>query len=207
MDERSEAAIARGLREGDVEAWSRLYETYAEKVWRTVCWLIGEDTGHVGDVVQEIFLAAARSARGYDPGRGSLWAWLSGITRRQAALYYRTRSNAKELTRAQEWWRMLDGRQVEVFNAGDLPPADALESAELATLVRHCLAKLPADYQAVLVEKYVEETAVEDIARQFNSSPVAIRSRIARARKAFCRVFRKIAPPAAERGDHAQPQR
>lgn len=192
MEERSEADIARGLRDGDVRAWSCLYEAYAQKVWRAVAWLIGEESGLVGDVVQEVFLAAARSARGYDPRRGSLWAWLSGIVRRQVALHYRTNSRRRELTRAREWWSGLDGRHAEMLGAGDLPPPDALDAAELATLVRHALARLPADYQAILLEKYVEGAAVDEMARRRNRSTAAMRSRIARARKAFCRAFRRL---------------
>ena len=200
MDDHSEPAIARGLRAGDVRAWSGLYEAYAAKVWRTAARLIGEETGQVGDVVQETFLAAARSARGYDPRRGSLWAWLSGIARHQVALHYRRRTQARELTRALAWWRSLDGRSVEALRAESLAPAELLESRELATLVRHALARLPAEYQTMLLQKYVDGASVEEVARDFGCSEVAVRSKLARARKAFRRAFRRIVPSAGERG-------
>ena len=72
MDDQQDREIARGLRDGKTEAWSALYETYFDQVWRWVARMIGPNSADVGDVVQETFLAAARSARTYDPARGPL---------------------------------------------------------------------------------------------------------------------------------------
>ena len=89
MDDREEREVARGLRHGRCEAWHALYEAYCRQVWHLVGRLMGSDSADVADVVQETFLAAARSARGYDAARGSLWSWLVGIARRHVALHYR----------------------------------------------------------------------------------------------------------------------
>lgn len=190
MDDLKEKTIADGLGKGDPAAWSSLYEAYARKVWRAVSRLIGEETGHVGDVVQETFIAAARSARTYNARRGSLWAWLSGIMRKQAALHYRRHSRRRELTKARLWWRCLDGRKARLLGTGHLSAVDALESQELALLVRHALLKLSAEYQVILLEKYVDGAAVSEIAGLLGSSHEAVRSKLARARKAFGRAFR-----------------
>ena len=58
--------IAAGLRRGSRQAWSALYETYAERLWREVARLMGGNAADVADVVQEVFLAAARSAGKFD---------------------------------------------------------------------------------------------------------------------------------------------
>ena len=76
MDKQTASDLTNGLQKGDAEAWSRLYETFAESVWLNVARLTGTETNVVGDIVQETFLAAARSARGFDPKRGSLQNWL-----------------------------------------------------------------------------------------------------------------------------------
>ena len=89
MDEQQERELARGLRQGEVMAWRALYDAFAERVWRTVARLMGPGSADVADVVQETFLAAARSARTYDPDRGTLWLWLWGIARRHVAVHYR----------------------------------------------------------------------------------------------------------------------
>jgi len=72
------------------------------------------------------------------------------------------------------------------------PPAEVLESAELATLVRYTLAELSAEYQTLLMAKYVDGLTIEDIAEETNGSSEAVRSKLARARKAFRLAFKKL---------------
>ena len=62
IDQQQEQEVARGLRQGDVDAWRTLYEAYAGPLWQAIARRMGSD---VADVVQETFLAAARSAPRY----------------------------------------------------------------------------------------------------------------------------------------------
>src|SRR3954447_24794201 len=89
MEESQERLVAQGLRAGHADAWRALYDAFAERVWRAVARLVGPSSADVADIVQETFMAAARSARQYDPAKGPLWFWLWGIARRQIALHYR----------------------------------------------------------------------------------------------------------------------
>lgn len=201
MDKNTERDIAKGLQEGDRQAWLQLYEAYAESVWRNVSRLAGCDSTTVADIVQETFLAAARSARNFRPDRGTLWVWLWTIARRQVALYYRKQKTNIVLSQAQQWWTGLDGEKFDWIDAkADMPP-DILESQELAVLVRLALSKLPGDYQALLLAKYVDNQPAERIAERMNCSETAVRSKLARARKAFRKAFKRItssAPKARE---------
>jgi RNA polymerase sigma-70 factor, ECF subfamily len=182
--------VAAGLRAGDREAWLELYNAYAQRVWSNTSRLMS-DKSSVADVVQETFLAAARSARSYDPRRGPLWVWLWTIARRQIALHYRRQKPTVSLDAALEWFTSLNGRQREMLSQMEAP-LEMLESKELATLVRHCLGELPADYEQVLLGVYVDEMPVKEIAKQLSCSTVAVRSRIARAKKAFRSEFARV---------------
>ena len=201
MDKNTEREIAQGLQQGDRQAWLRLYEAYAEPVWRNISRLTGGDSSTVADLVQETFLAAARSARNFRPDRGTLWAWLWTIARRQIALYYRKQKPEIVLSRARQWWSELDGEKFDWIDAkADMPP-DILESQELAALVRCTLRELPPDYQTLLLTKYVDNQPAERIAGKMDCSEVAVRSKLARARKAFRKAFKRItssAPKARE---------
>ena len=191
----------KGLQQGSTQAWSQLYEACAEPVWRNIARLMGDDSAAVADVVQETFLAAARSARNFDPNRGSLWGWLWTIANRQVALYYRRRKPNPALTQAQRWWTALDGEKLDWIDAKADPPPDILQSRQLAELVRCALSELPAEYQTLMLAKYVDNQPVDRIAEQMSCSPVAVRSKLARARKAFQKAFKKIirsAPGAQE---------
>jgi len=193
MDANTEAEIAKGLQEGDRGSWLRLYDTYAESLWRNVSRLAGSDSGVVADIVQETFLAAARSARHFKASRGSLWAWLWTIAERQVALYYRLQKRNSRLSRAQEWWAALDGEKFDWIDAKADALPDILQSQELAALVRHALCKLPPEYQSLLSAKYVDGRPSEGIAEVMGCSDTAVRSKLARARKAFHKVFKKTA--------------
>ena len=192
MDKQTEQEIAKGLREGRRQAWLQLYDAYAESVWRNVSQLLRSDSVTVADVVQETFLAAARSARNFNPRRGSLWIWLWTIARRQVALRYRRQKPMISLSQAQQWWTSLDGAKFDWIDArADIPP-DILQTRELAALVRCALSELPPEYQALLLAKYVDSRSTSHIAERMKCSDVAIRSKLARARKAFRKTFRKI---------------
>jgi RNA polymerase sigma-70 factor (ECF subfamily) len=153
---------------------------------------VGNDSAVIADIVQETFLAAARSARNFRPDRGTLWVWLWTIARRQVALYYRKQKHKIVLSQARQWWASLDGERFDWMDAkADMPP-DVLDSQELVVLVRLALSELPGDYQTLLLAKYVDNQPAEQIAGQMNCSEVAVRSKLARARKAFRKAFRKI---------------
>ncbi len=201
LDKNTERQIAKGLQEGNRQAWLQLYEAYAKPVWKNIARLMGDHSTAVADVVQETFLAAARSAKNFDSDRGSLWVWLWTIANRQVALYYRKQKSNPVLTQAKNWWTALDGEKLGWIDAKADAPPDILQSRQLATLIRCALSKLPGEYQTLLLAKYVDSRPANRIAEQMDCSPVAVRSKLARARKAFKKAFRKIvrsAPGAQE---------
>jgi RNA polymerase sigma-70 factor, ECF subfamily len=191
MDEHREREIALGLQAGKPEAWHALYDEYAAPLWQSVARQMGPQHAEIADVVQETLMSAARSARQFDLRRGSLWMWLCGIARNNIALHFRQQKRRDRLRPG------IDGSAIVVQimpwleNRRDDPGA-ALESAELAELVRATLTELPPDYETLLVGKYIEEVTVEQLAAAENSTPVAIRSKLARARQAFRESFAKI---------------
>jgi RNA polymerase sigma-70 factor (ECF subfamily) len=186
MDDHQARDIARGLREGNPDAWRTLYDAFATSVWRGVARLLGATSADVADVVQETMLAAARSARSYDPGMGTLWQWLWGIARLQVALHHRKmlrHDRARQDTQRVARW--LDGAEPL--------PSEQLEAAEVAASVRVALTELPAEYESLLTAKYLDGSTVAQIADQQKSTETAVRSKLARARDAFRSVFLRIA--------------
>lgn len=192
MDKNIERQIAQGLQQGNRQAWLRLYEAYAEPVWWNISRLVGNDSATVADLVQETFLSAAHSARNFKPDRGTLWGWLWIIASRQVALYYRKQKPEIVLSQARLWWTSLDGEKFDWIDVEADMPSDVLESKELTVLVRSTLSELPGDYQTLLLAKYVENQPVGQIAWQMNCSETAVRSKLARARKAFRKAFKGI---------------
>jgi len=191
MDKNAYNRLVLGLKQGSQEAWLSLYDAYAAQLWQNVGRLMGSQAGAVADIVQESLMAAARSARTFDPKKGSVWAWLWTIARRQIALHYRKQRPQIHLNEAQQWFYSLNGEQVRLVR--DLEaPWQILEARELRALVRHCLNDLSSEYQLILMAKYMDDLSVAQIASRLQSSPVAVRSKLARARTAFRQVFEKV---------------
>src|SRR5207248_116660 len=107
-----------------------LYDAFAERVWRGVARLLGPNSADVADVVQETMLAAARSARTFDDGKGSLWVWLWGIARMQVALHYRKQQRHDRLKHTGDWLAASNGRLARWLDGSDDSPTVLLEAAE-----------------------------------------------------------------------------
>src|SRR5947209_2107430 len=76
--EADESALAQRLAGGDPEAFEDIVALYRARVARLAHRLLGWG-GDPEDVVQEVFLAALRKAKGFR-GQASLWTWLATIT-------------------------------------------------------------------------------------------------------------------------------
>ena len=190
MDDQREREIALGLREGKSEAWHALYDEFASPIWQSVARWLGPRHADIADVVQETFMAAAGAARAFDASRGSLAMWLSGIARNKVALYFRKQKRHERLTPGPDG-AAAAGRLMLWLEDQQYDPGAALHAAELAGVVRATLTALPADYETLLVAKYIDGASVEQLAAAEQATPVAIRSKLARARQAFRELFVK----------------
>lgn len=187
LDETDQRSVITGLRLGNRQAWEMLYDGYSVDVWRYVARFVGPEQSDIADVVQETFIAAARASKLFDPEKGSLWCWLTGIAHHHVSRYWKqVKKNARleELSEAHSgslsrWLDGFDGTSVAECRS------DWLERAELAELVRGVMAKLPSDYAALLAAKYIEDMTLDELARHWGLSVEAIKSKLARARREF----------------------
>ncbi len=190
MDDQREREIALGLRDGKSEAWHALYDEFSPSIWQSVARWLGPRHAEIGDVVQETFMAAAGAARRYDSARGSLGMWLGGIARNKVALYFRKQKRHERPTPGPDG-AAAAGRLMLWLEDQQYDPGAAMQAAELSGLVRATLTALPADYETLLVAKYIDGASVEQLATAERATPVAIRSKLARARQAFRELFVK----------------
>jgi RNA polymerase sigma-70 factor, ECF subfamily len=76
-----------GFREGDPVALRQAFDRYGGIVHRTAQLSLG-DYHLAEEIAQQVFVRAWNGRRSFDPDRGSMAAWLLGITRRQVADHY-----------------------------------------------------------------------------------------------------------------------
>jgi RNA polymerase sigma-70 factor, ECF subfamily len=189
LDAEQQLAVAEGLRGGRVEAWAALYDAHSEDVWRYAARLLGGDRDSVADVVQETFLAAARSARGFDLDRGTLRSWLLGIVHTQTLQHFRRRGRSG---------RDRDALSRERLGNESADPAAEMVRREQADQVRNMLAEMPADYAWLLVAKYVDDQPIAEMSAELALGAEAVRSKLARARRLFRTAMsrQRVAPAA-----------
>jgi len=171
------------LQNRDAAAWDEFYEKHAREVYGAVSRLVGGDPQNAADVFQDTWLDAISHIGQFDPKRGELRSWLFGIARRRVALHWRqrlARRDAAAATRSDIPAEVLDGAVV---------PDEVLEHLEQAAVVQASLLALPPARRQVLVDKYVEELSVAQIAARTGKSPKAVESLLFRARKQFRRLL------------------
>jgi len=176
-----DADMLKRLQGGDRTAMAELYDRYFDRLYSLVFNQVDRNRDIAEDIVQETFLAALKSAKGFK-GRSSAYTWLCSIAYHKVADHYRRQSRERK--------RMVSGIDVDtvddVENPGRQPQPDSLiESAETRQVVNEALAKLPWDYRQVLILKYVEEMSVLEIGQVMDRSPKSIEGLLTRSRKAL----------------------
>jgi RNA polymerase sigma-70 factor (ECF subfamily) len=82
-DDVSDRTLLDGFAAGDATTAAAFVRRFQTRVYGVAVGLVG-DRGIAEDVAQEAFVRAWRHAARYDPGRGSVAAWLGRITRNLA---------------------------------------------------------------------------------------------------------------------------
>jgi len=162
----NENALLTRLQAGDEQAFELLYGRHQPRIYRYALRMCGNPVV-ADDVVQEVFLALIRGARGYDAAVGSLGSYLYGMARNLL-------------------FRQL-GAQQTVELDDDLPAAEAdplegLAQAQQIERVRRALDVLPPHYREAVVLCDMEEMNYTDVAELLGVAVGTIRSRLHRAR-------------------------
>jgi RNA polymerase sigma-70 factor (ECF subfamily) len=102
-----EALVAR-MADGDQEALSALYDRHRSVVFSLILRIL-RDRAEAEEVLTDVFFQAWRGARGFDPLRGSVIAWLVMLGRSRALdrLRREGRRGSTMNTSATEWPKSL----------------------------------------------------------------------------------------------------
>jgi len=166
--------------EGLLEAVPREPEAFAVFYRRHVSPLIGyfmrrtRDPELAADLTAETFAAALAGVHRYDARRGPAVAWLYGIARRQ--LMHMLRRGAVE-DRAR---RRLGMAPLELTDA-ELERVEALAALDAtAAALNEALTALPADQQAAVRARVLDEQDYAEIALTARTSESVVRKRVSR---------------------------
>lgn len=188
----SRTISVRLLKIRDKDAVKQWFTEFADRLYTIVYYRVGRDSDLAADIVQQTFTTALLKIKEYQPARGDMLSWLISLSRNV------TKKLLKEKNRQLSYEPQLqsaNGRLFQLCSAIDTHPlpADIIEQAELADLVRKTLALLPQRYRKVLRQYYYEQNSIKQIAEAEHLSQSALRILLYRARKAFKKHLLKSA--------------
>jgi len=119
------------------------------------------------DVAQETFASIWQRPNGFDPGRGTLRAYIFGAGRKRAA----------------EWWRK------QKPEAEPVPDAAEEGTAETQSLIGNAFGKLSIEQRTVMWLREVEGYSYAELAEVMGVPEGTVRSRLFAARKALKEIW------------------
>jgi RNA polymerase sigma-70 factor (ECF subfamily) len=167
-----ELELVEGCRRGEREAFRVLFETYKDKIYSIALRFAGDEALAM-DIAQDTFLKLYSSIAEFrGESQFSTWVYRLVVNR---CLDHKRRS-----------WRILPmaDEVLEVLRA----PGDALQALlryEMSERVQRAVEKLPAEQRIVVVLRYTEGLAYEEIAEVVGCSLGTVASRLNRAHKAL----------------------
>lgn len=173
----ADARAMRRLARGEIDALGELYDRHHAAIRRFAARMSG-GTADGDDIVHATFLAALKSARGFEAHR-SCRAWLLGIA---AQLMRRERSQGAR------WARLLGTfRTPEPGWSQD--PERVLCAREGLDHLEQALLRLPEAKRVVLVMAEIEGLAGEEIARALGIPVNTVWTRLHHARRELARAL------------------
>jgi RNA polymerase sigma-70 factor (ECF subfamily) len=161
---------------GDEEAFTVLYCRHADVLYRFAFRMTGSSWG-AEEIVQDVFMTLVREPGKYDAERGTLPAFLFGITRNKIMKYNERLPREISLVERQE-----DGSGGGLTLRDSFTPAMWAEQRERLEKVRAAVMELPIEFRETVVLCELEEMTYDQAARMLDCPIGTIRSRLHRGR-------------------------
>ena len=203
-----EAALVGEVAAGSQDALASLYDRHADAVFAAAIRLTS-DRQVAEEVVQETFLALWNRAELFDPGSGSLAAWLHTIARNRTVDRLRAAGRRPNLVplSASGGSEEQDTAALErivasgrVLGGADLGPGPEgeLAATELREVIRVALADLPEHERTAIVLAYSAELTQSEIAERLGWPLGTVKTRTRRALLRLREVLADEIGPKAE---------
>ena len=163
--EYNEDEILKSASLGDKDAFGRLYENYAERIFNYVYYRTG-NVHDAEDLTARVFQRAMNHIKNYTDRGVPFSAWLYRIAHNLVANWHRDRSRKQEIP--------LDDLPI-LPNKGDHPEKNLVRSQEQDALLK-LIRTLPSERQSLLILKFVENMSNAEIGEIMGRSEGAVKS-------------------------------
>jgi RNA polymerase sigma-70 factor, ECF subfamily len=174
--------LLRLISRGDESAFLKFYRRYQGPVYRFAAQMSGK-LEIAEEVTQDVFMVVMGSARQYDPKRGSVPAYLYGVTRNFVL---------RRLEQERPYVTALDDPESEysALAAGDPDVLSGLTRNERIESLRKAVLALPPAYREVVVLCDLHELDYAEAAAALDCAIGTVRSRLHRARALLAEKMR-----------------
>ena len=172
--------LIRMYRDGDAEAFDTLFDRHYASVYNFARMMLG-NSGGPEDVLQEVFLAVARSAKEYAP-RGRFRPWLMRIVRNRCL-------NRLESLRVRRQTLGEGPLHAAEPPSAEPHPDQQAEADEQEAIVRAAIAELPERQREAIALYAFEQMKYREIAEILEMPTNTVKTLIHRARASLARTL------------------
>ena len=183
-----EETLVKQARDGDSEAFSRLYEKHFDRVYRYLYFRLRQPDTE--DLAQDVFLKAFQALARYNWRGVPFSAWLLRIARN---LYLRREFREKRNASLE----LLHDKGIR-FTAPNPTPESEMLNQERGQAIQQALLSLSENDRTILLLSSQENMPYQEIAKVLDISISAVKVRIFRARQRFAIALNKITNPQKE---------
>ena len=178
MGEQSESYFIARVKQGDVEAFSRLVEQYKDMVY-TICLRMLSVEADAEEAAQDVFVKAFRSIRDFRE-QSKFSTWVYRIAYNQCISVIRRKVKMIDL---------VDELPDHEIDERDLNGLETLSAEERSRYLKMALEALPETDGVVVTLFYYDEMTLDEIAKVTGLSNNNIRIKLHRSRKKMHRVI------------------
>ncbi len=164
VDRKSEQALIHRAKRGDSEAFTELYNAYADKIYHYLYARVSA-ANIAEDLTGDVFVSVLEGLTAYEDRSVTILAWIYRIAHARLVDYYRSAGKA-------ESYMDIEKVQIGVDDGVD----DLLMGRYRAEAVQTAMLSLSADQQQVIMLRFVEGHNLETTAELLGKSVSAIKS-------------------------------
>ena len=177
---KTDESIIEGCRRGDPEAMRSLWLAYKDRVYSIALHFFRDDQAAAQDITQDVFIKLFARLQTFRQ-ESEFTTWL-----------YRLVANAcmDEQRRRNRWSVFGDAiadLALSTAPSADLPADDLFVHREIADEVKAAVASLTPKLRIVILLRYFDDLAYEEMAAALDCSPGTVASRLNRAHQSLAR--------------------